>query len=128
MKKCAVFTLALVLLRVLVGCSGSIDEITYDMPNNGVWYCEKLEVSIVLDRMNGVLQPSYAVINGENVKCICEGEYNTPYLFLCCQESGVSDFQVGEVIYWWSLIEYNDDVLILEDHETKELYTFDRIV
>lgn len=97
------------------------------MPNEGVWYCSELETTIVFDKVNGIVQPSYVVIDDEEINCICEGEYNTPYLFLCCQETGISEFNLGEIIYWWTLMAYSENEIILEDYETKELYYFERV-
>lgn len=128
MKLSALGILIIIITIFLVGCSGPIDKTTYNMPESGEWYCADLDVHISLERINGKIQPSYAVINGDDVTCICEGEYNTPYLFLICQESGVPGFSNGDIIYWWTLVEYSEDQMILEDYENGAQVCFDRVL
>ena len=123
-------SICLLIISALVflfgGCSGSVEEITYHMPEDGIWYCEELGIEIVLDRENGTVKPSTVVINGETITCICVGEFNTPYLFLRCQDTDASKYKLAESIYWWTVIEYTENELVLEDYYSKQCYDFVR--
>lgn len=121
---CLLIISALILL--FVGCSGSVEEVGYHMPEDGIWYCEELGIEIVLDRENGTVKPSTVVINGEKIICKCVGEFNTPYLFLRCQDVDASEYRLAENIYWWTVIEYTGNDLVLEDYYSKQCYSFVR--
>ena len=127
MKKTSCILFCLFFMLSLLGCAGPADEITYDLPEGGVWYCDELAVQLDLRKNNGIVAPSYIIIDGNKVTCICEGEYSTPYLFLLCQESGVSDYGIGDIIYWWTFINQSEDQLVLEDYETGSQYCFKKV-
>lgn len=106
--------------------SSPINEIVYDMPKEGTWYCSELNVHLVYDRQYGMPKNSYAVIDDTEIICQLDGDYNTPYIYLKVRQS-VGDYSVGDLLYWWSVVEMSDDQMILEDHDSGEQFIFKRI-
>lgn len=126
MKKGDVLIVMLSVLLLLSSCTGPA-RTAYPMPDEGTWYCSELEVYLVFDRENQVCKPSTAIINGEEITCICSSELYTQYISLICQETGVPGVGLGDSLYWWTLIEYSDTEMLLEDYETGQQYSFLRV-
>ena len=118
--------LLLFYLLVPLFSSSSINEIIYDMPQEGTWYCSELNVHLVFDEQYQVVKNSYAVIDNTEIICQLDGDYNTPYIYLKVRQS-VGDYSVGDLLYWWSVVEMSDDQMILEDHDSGEQFIFKRI-
>ena len=128
MRKLFIVMIVLVVLMTIAGCAGNPPAPEgYDMPEEGSWYCAELETCLVLDWENGSRKPSYIIIDGKQVSCSCSIPFNTTYIILRCQESGVDGFDNGDSIYWWTLIEYSDTEMLLQDYETGQQYSFLRV-
>ena len=106
--------------------SSPINEIVYDMPQEGTWYCAELNVHLVYDTKEGIPKNSYAVIDGTDIVCQLDGDFNTPYIYLNVRHA-IGDYSVGDLLYWWDVIELSEDQMILEDHYSKEQFIFKRI-
>lgn len=126
MKKLLVWVFTSLLMLSFLGCSSSINEIEYDMPEEGTWYCSELRVHLVFDIQYQAVKNSYAVIEDTEITCYCDGEYNTPYIYLICRKSA-GGYSPGDMLYWWSVIEMSDDQMILEDYHTGEHFIFNKV-
>ena len=132
MKKLVILLLFIFMLLLLfylmvpLFSSSPINEIVYDMPKEGTWYCSELNVHLVYDRQYGMPQNSYAVIDDIEIICQLDGEFNTPYIYLNVRQS-VGDYSVGDLLYWWSVIELTEDQMILEDYHTGEHFIFNKV-
>lgn len=119
----------IIVISLLSGCSGPSKSTDYHMPESGVWFCEELQVRLVFDEENGIRKASTIIIDGEEIECLCTSELNTTYLFLICQEKDppISKLYLGSTIYWWTVIDYTEDELTLEDYDTGQVYSFMRV-
>ena len=95
-------------------------------PENGVWYCQELEVHLSFAPWGKFSETSTILVEGEELVCICRYDLGSSDLYLVCRDRRNSKLEYGDIIYWWTYVELNDNELVLKDHYTKAQYTFIR--
>lgn len=105
-----------ILLCILCFCLASCA--TIQLPHNGTWYSETLEIEISFDE-----KTCYAVLDGKMISCDCIQDKGSDRFFILTQEKH-GDFAVGTVLLSARITHIEDSVFCVKDQETGFEYSF----
>lgn len=99
---------------------GAIPESVYNwMPQDGVWYCEELQIQIPFDDLG----ECYAVIDGQPVKCVFENDRGSSWFSVSIWNEKNGGF-IGENILVAEVVSISDDSFLVREWRTDEEYVF----
>ena len=99
----------------------------YPFPEEGRWYCEEIQVTLVFSVINFAREDSVIIIDGNEIECHCGWEIGSPHLYLICHETIDGVCYQGQDLYVWEFVDVTESELILKNHDSEEVFTFIRI-
>ena len=100
--------------------SSCITPIEYT-PNEGVWCCEELKITINCD--GGF---SYITIGEEEIRCSLHNDRGSQYIYIDCQEINSKNHKLNEVFLEGIVILLDEREMIIQEEGTGIIYTFTR--
>ena len=101
-----------------IGCTPDQYE-----PENGVWYCDELQIQLSYD----VGKECYAIINGEKIKAACGSDRGVSRLCVSIQQEDHPEYNMGETFFEAEIINLNEHEFVVYDEQTQREYIFYRI-
>ena len=97
-------------------------SMNYGVPEEGVWYCDDLEIQLSYSEGN----ETYAIIDGRKVQCGWINYRGAIDFSVLVQERNVPNYGVGDSIFWGKYISLTETEFVVEDCNSGERYVFVR--
>lgn len=92
-------------------------------PENGVWYCEDLQIQLSYD----IGKECYAIIDGEKIKTACGSDRGVNRLCVSNQQKGHPKYYMGETIFVAEIISLNETEFVVYDEQAQREFVFYRV-
>ena len=112
MKK--LFCVILLVVFMLTGCS-----IFRKYPENGIWYCEELEMYLDMSGYTGV----YLDDNGVYAPVFVQIDFGTGFFINYCEDQWCEEY-LKDGYHQATDFKYKNGILQLTDRKTKQVYEF----
>lgn len=123
------FTCVLVIIAILSLASCTFPQYA---PNEGTWYCEKLQAQLCFDSPDGVMDPlnnfetrSFVMVDNEKVTCGWINQRASVVLSIISQDTLSDKFYLGQTIYELEYVSLSDTEYTVKDWEGN-IYIFVR--
>jgi len=126
LRACLWIVLGFVALYIIFWIAGlflTAGNITYWTPEEGVWYCDDLEIQLSFSEGN----ETYAIIDGKKVQCVCINDRGAIDFSVLVQERNVPNYGVGDSIFWGQYVSLSESEFVVEDCNTGVRYIFVRL-
>ena len=104
-------------------CVGCTQEKTVYGPDNGIWYCDDLDMLVSCERN----YQSYMVRNGEKVVCEARIGSGFGHLAVRAQHIGHPIYKLGEEVFYGKILSLDHSKLIVGDDNSGKKYVFSRV-
>ena len=124
MKRYSKYLVFIVSVLFLCGCTGPVPP-EVNIPTEGTWYCEELQAQLIFDPPYGVY--SSVTIDGEELTCHVGNHRGSLDLLVYYQGELHAEYDLGETLYWFVFVDRDEEKMAVKDHDTDEMYTFERV-
>lgn len=114
--------LSIFLVLLLCGLAVLILTPKQKLPDDGVWYCDALQIEISFDDGS-----ASAVVSGKKMHGVCQRDDEKNRITLICREEVHPDFRPGDVLFTARFIRLDENKLVVLDEKIEKEYTFLKI-
>lgn len=111
------FVILLICVVLLTGCL----QIAQTIPDNGLWNCKELQITIDLESGQ-----CFAIIDNTKINCAFCNDRGSEYVSVLCQDPKNKNYHLGESVFEGICIYYDEDIMIIREELTQIVYTFYR--
>ena len=113
-----VLTIIVLLLILYQGLGNTPKRL---MPENGIWYCDELQIQLSFEDY----EPSYIVVDGVEIKCAVGNDRGSKLIMISSQEHYSEHFRLDETILAAWHVSLAENRWIMQDDAGRE-YVFVR--
>ena len=112
------FFLCCLMLCSISGCTVAQYE-----PEEGIWFCEELQIQLSYERHT----QTFAIRDGEKIICACGSDRGVPYLSVSCQETNNPNYSLAEEIFYAKIVSLDQEKMVVREENSETKYTFYRV-
>ena len=129
MKKRLLCYVICILLLYLSGClSEAFIPKGKRLPNEGVWYCETLQMQLGFDESNE--SESWIILNGEKIGCYWANHSGESVMWIIEEDTAQSSklkTTVERTLFGLKIVSVSENAIIVKHIDTNESHTFVKI-
>lgn len=114
-------TLCILTVAIAVTLTGCI-QIAQTIPENGVFYCEELKITVDFDTPN-----CFTVVDGEEIHCAFGNDRGSRFVSVSNQDSTTKQYALGDKVFAGECVFFDEDTMVILEEWTQIEYTFKRI-